>query len=129
MRKISDIVKNKLLEYKQECQRKDECDCMGRITWEHSLTYQSRQVDEDWAIIFICAYHHGVDQFQDKGKMDKEKHKWIALNQAPKEAFEKYYKSDWKQQLKYLNSKYGKYTATRQLNKVACIGVFGEIFN
>ena len=115
MNAIPEKVKKKLLQYEQKCQRADEGDCAGRITWEHALVYAGKQVQEDWALLFICARHHGVDEYQDKGLMNKEKHELIALNQAPPEAFDVYYKSNWRQRLKYLNTKYGEYKPTRTL--------------
>lgn len=37
---------------------------------------------EAWATVFICAFHHAVDEYQDGGDLDKQKHICIALNQA-----------------------------------------------
>lgn len=64
------------------CLRRDEGDCKGRLTKEHAIIFAGKQLQEDWSILDICAYHHGVDQFQDGGKMNKEKHVWLALNRA-----------------------------------------------
>lgn len=32
--------------------------CKGRITWEHALTYAGKQVQEAWAILPLCEFHH-----------------------------------------------------------------------
>lgn len=58
----------------------DHCD--GRITWSHPLMYRGRQIVLAWATVFACAYHHGVDEYQDGGDYNQEKHVWVALNQA-----------------------------------------------
>lgn len=93
-------------EYYETCARADECDCKGRITFEHALIYAGRQIQEKWAILPICAYHHAVDQYQDCGKMDKNKHEWLAISRMTEEDMQKYPRFDWKQRLKYLNTKY-----------------------
>lgn len=43
-------------EYRVCARRSDECE--GRITWEHALTYAGKQVQERFAIIPLCVYHH-----------------------------------------------------------------------
>lgn len=67
------------------CVRASEGNCAGRLTKEHAIIYASKQLQEEWAILDVCAYHHGVDQFQDRGDLKKEVHVWIALNRAPVE--------------------------------------------
>ena len=57
--------------------------CEGRITWEHALIYGGSQIDEAWAILGICEFHHAVNRHQDGKGMNKEKHEWLALRQAP----------------------------------------------
>ena len=106
MRKISPKVLAKLLSEPQICLRNDEGNCGGRLTLEHALTYAGRQIDEAWAILWICAYHHGVDQFQDCGDLNKEKHVWLALNRATDEELEKYSKADFKVKRNRLNKIY-----------------------
>lgn len=71
--------------YYKVCARADEGDCAGRITIEHALTFSGRQLNEKWALLPICSYHHGVNEYQDCGKMNKEKHVWLALNRATDE--------------------------------------------
>jgi hypothetical protein len=33
-------------------------ECRGRITWEHALMYAGKQVQERFAIIPLCEWHH-----------------------------------------------------------------------
>lgn len=68
---------------KRECMRAEEGNCQGRVTKEHAIIYAGKQLQEEWAILDICEFHHGVNNFQDRGDLDKEKHVWIALNRAP----------------------------------------------
>ena len=39
------------------CDRQDK-DCSGRLTKEHAILYSGRQVQELWAILDLCWYHH-----------------------------------------------------------------------
>lgn len=110
MRPISPSIKNELENDPRmsKCARADEGGCDGRITWEHALIYAGRQMDEAWAILGICSYHHAVNQHQDGGGMNKEKHEWLALRQAPEGRLQAMSKAiNYEQKLKYLNSKYG----------------------
>jgi len=109
MRPISPKVKKELDNEPDVCALKDE-NCAGRITREHTLIYAGRQIDEVWAIIKICAYHHEVDEFQDGGGLNKEKNVWVALNRASDEDLLKYSKCiDYIAMRERLNIKYGKY--------------------
>lgn len=77
------------------CARKGEA-CAGRITWEHALTYAGRQIQERWAIIPLCAFHHSVDEFQDGPGLDKRLNKEIAMSRATEEDRKKYSRIKWK---------------------------------
>lgn len=111
MRKISPKVKTKLILEPDLCARRDEGNCKGRITWEHALIYAGRQIDEVWAIIKLCEYHHAVNTHQDGKGLDKEKNVWIALNRATDEELEQYSKAiNYKLMRDRLNEKYGIYT-------------------
>lgn len=81
--------------------------CQGRITREHAVIYGGRQVDERWAIVPICAYAHGVDNFQDCGILNKEINLWIALNRMTPADEAKYPRRDWARERRFLNGKYG----------------------
>ena len=76
--------------YYKVCARKNS-DCEGRITWEHAFIYAGRQVNEKWAIIPLCVYHHLGDG------LDKDKNQKIALLRATDEDLIKYPRKDWKQ--------------------------------
>ena len=78
------------------CARRDEWNCAGRITWEHAWIYAKKQIQEKWAILGICEYHH-----LGKG-MDKRKHEWLSLQLATTEDLSKYPRKDWKQARIYL---------------------------
>lgn len=83
------------------CARHDP-DCQGRITVEHAFTYSGRQINELWAYVPLCWYHHlGAG-------LNKEINRWISLQQATAADLAKYPRFDWKQLIKYLNSKHGK---------------------
>jgi len=94
----------------KQCMRHTEGNCAGRLTKEHVITWQGKQLQEDWAILDICAFHHAVDEFQDAGNLDKEKHLWIALNRAPESRLIELSKATLYIDLKLrLNLKYGPY--------------------
>ena len=65
-----------------KCSRLNDGNCGGRITWEHTLIFGGKQIQERWAIIPLCEYHHDVNTYQDRGDLQKEKNVWIALNRA-----------------------------------------------
>lgn len=106
-----------LMGIKRVCLRSDEGNCSGRITKEHAIIYAGKSLQEDWAILNICAYHHEVDRFQDGGGMNKEKHVWIALNRAPDERLVELSKGEDKLALRErLNAKYGVYVQPLSVN-------------
>ena len=75
--------------------------CSKRIEWEHAFTYAGKQVNEVWAIVPVCTYHHrGVG-------LDKDYNRYHALLRASAEDLKKYPKVDFMQQKKYLTKKYG----------------------
>lgn len=101
MRPISPRVK-KILTALQEmkvCIHNDE-DCQdetgrrpARAEWEHAFIYAGRQIDEWWAIIGVCWFHH-------RGPgLKKEYNRYRALLRMTKkdieEAQRKYPRVDW----------------------------------
>jgi hypothetical protein len=61
--------------YYQVCARSNE-ECEGRITWEHALTYKGSQIQEKFAVIPLCEYHHlGAGLY-------KKTNEWIAVGRA-----------------------------------------------
>lgn len=80
-------------------------DCDRRIEWEHAFIYAGKQINEAWAIVGVCTYHHrGVG-------LDKDFNQWMALKGLSKGQLEdikiKYPRENWDQKIKYLKSKYG----------------------
>lgn len=87
-------------EYKQ-CARKSVY-CRGRITFEHALYHQGKQLQEPWAIVPLCEFHHLGEG------LNKRFNEWYALRKGfQQEAYikEKYPRAHkhWKQRLNYLN--------------------------
>lgn len=108
MRPISQKVKEQLEQEPDICARNIDGHCDGRITWEHALIYAGRQIDEAWAIIKLCEYHHAVNKYQDGGNLLKEKNIWIALCRATDIELEKYSKANYKGMRERLNRIYKK---------------------
>ncbi|MHA1401637.1 MAG: hypothetical protein ACTSQE_14905 [Candidatus Heimdallarchaeaceae archaeon] len=111
MRPISPKIKKHISEdeFYEVCCREEEGDCDGGITMEHALIYAGRQIDEIFAIIPVCEYHHGVNQYQGGGKLDKKKHEWIAISRMTTADRIKYSKRPWMNELRLLENKFGKY--------------------
>jgi hypothetical protein len=83
--------------YYQVCARKSG-ECQGRITWEHAFLYANRQINEKWAIIPLCVYHHlGAG-------LVKNENQRIALERATLEDLTKYPNFDWEKRRSYLNN-------------------------
>lgn len=95
---------------KRICVRASEGNCAGRLTKEHALYYAGKQIQENWAILDICEFHHAVGPYQGTGDLQKEKHTWIALNLAPEDRLRALSKAEDKMALRdRLNAKYGVY--------------------
>ena len=109
MRRISKRALNPLLSSPRICARAGENSCKGRLTIEHVFIYGGKQIDETWSLLWLCAYHHGVDQYQDCGDLRKELNQFLALMAATDDDLAKYPKKDWTQLKKYLAVKYGTY--------------------
>src|SRR3990172_48879 len=74
--------------------------CGGKPEWEHALIYGGKQVNEAWAIVPACEFHH-------RGAgLDKEYNQFIALMRASYNDLNKYPKSDWIALRQYLKTKY-----------------------
>jgi len=82
--------------------------CGGKITWEHAITYASRQLQQKWAIVPICERGHGLGKFMDTGSLKKDLNVWIALNRATEEELLEISKAgDAKKRRDHLNQRYG----------------------
>lgn len=89
--------------YYQKCCRSKEGTCQGRITWEHAWIYAGRQIQEKWAIIPLCEFHHAVNMHQDGGDLNKHENQRISLLRATPEDLKKYPKKDWNFEKQWLN--------------------------
>jgi len=77
--------------------------CAGKPEWEHACLYQNKRVQEAWAIVPCCTFHH-------RGAgLDKRYNEWVALNRATDAELNKYQKANWIQKRNYLNTVYGTY--------------------
>lgn len=85
-------------------------ECAGRITWDHTIIFAGKQVQERFAIIPVCAKAHEVDSWQDGGELNKELHLWIALNRATDDELASISRAiDYRQKRDRLNVTYGVY--------------------
>ncbi len=80
--------------YYQTCSRAN-AECQGRITWEHVWIYAGKQVNEIWAIIPLCEYHHSVNWHQDGHGLNKKINEAISLARATVEDLKKYPTKTW----------------------------------
>lgn len=87
--------------YYKICARKG-VDCSGHITMEHAFIYAGKQINEVWAIIPLCVYHHLGEG------LNKELNQWLSLQRATEEDLQKYPRKDWKQLRIYLSNKLSK---------------------
>lgn len=95
-------------DYYLTCARKKEGTCKGRITFEHTHIFAGKQIQEKWAIIPLCEFHHDVNTYQDCGDLKKELNQAIALNRATDDELKKYSKCiDYKRRQTHLKQKYG----------------------
>lgn len=89
--------------YYKTCARSDEGECQGRVTWEHAWIYAGKQVQEKWAIIPLCVFHHLGEG------LDKGLNQFIALCRSDMYHLIKTMpKKDWKREFTYLSSLYEK---------------------
>lgn len=71
--------------------------CGGRIEWHHVWIYAGRQINEKWAILPLCGFHHSRAEVESY----KSKICALSLSRASKEDFDKYPRADWKQRIKF----------------------------
>lgn len=84
-------------------QKETGVECSGRITLEHAWIYSGKQIQEKWAIVPCCWYHH-----LGKG-LEKNYNRYTALKRANlSELAKRYPKKNWRQEIIYLESVYGK---------------------
>jgi hypothetical protein len=99
MRLISQKLRSEMAAdpYYQVCVRKDST-CQGRITWEHAFIYAGKQINEKWAIIPLCVYHHLREG------LSKEENQRIALSRATPEDLARYPNYNWEKRRNYLSN-------------------------
>jgi len=93
---------------KIKAEREKCCDMYGRrngrVEWEHAFIYSGKQIQEWWAIIGVCYYHHRGDG------QNKDFNKWCALKRVTAKQFaelkEKYPRFNWDWEYKRLQKKY-----------------------
>lgn len=63
--------------------------CFTHPEWEHAFIYAGKQINDEWAIVPVCAFHH-------RGRgLDKWFNQWIAINRASFSDLSKYSKRNW----------------------------------
>lgn len=93
--------------FMRRCFRSAEGTCLGRIgnpEWEHAHKYAGRRVNERWAIIPCCTFHHRG------GGLDKNLNRYATLLRMTEEELDeakrKYPRENWDQLKKWLTAKY-----------------------
>lgn len=74
--------------------------CPGHPEWEHAMIYSGKQINEAWAIVPVCTYHHRGEG------LDKQYNQYVALSRASPDDLAKYPKTDWEHLRQHLNSLY-----------------------
>lgn len=90
--------------FMDRCFRHAEGNCSGRVEWEHAFIYAGKQVQERWAIVPACTFHH-------RGRgLDKNLNRYAALLRMTDEELEetenKYPRENWRQQKDWLALRY-----------------------
>jgi len=94
-------------DYYKFCARLNEGNCSGRITFEHALIYAGKQIQEKFAILPICEYHHSIGKHMDDGDLNKSLHHYLAISRMTTQDKIKYPKRDWDSDLELLEKKHG----------------------
>ena len=99
MRPISQKLR-KELEHRADMKRCIHNGCPEKPEWEHAWTYGGRQINEQWAIVPVCEYHHrGVG-------LNKEYNQYMSLKRATEYDLKKYPRVNWRLIRGYLDSKF-----------------------
>ena len=81
----------------------NNCDCEGRIEWEHAFLYAGKQINESWNILPVCIFHHRGNG------LNKEYNQFRAIIRADIIDLEaRMPKKNWRQVYNYLTKKYDK---------------------
>ncbi len=99
MNNIPKKLRNELAKdlYYKKCLRNKEGNCKRRITFEHCWTYKGQQIQEKWAIIPLCEFHH-LGQ-----GLNKKMNHWFSINRMTPEDEKKYPRFNWKRERIILN--------------------------
>jgi hypothetical protein len=90
-----DVIHEKMQNKPSQCELSDLGGCAGRLTLHRAVSYAGKRIQEPWAWLWICAKHHGVDEYQGYKVPERECRK-RAMKKAPKEAMERYPRLDWR---------------------------------
>lgn len=71
-------------------------DCSGRLTMEHAFIYGGSQIDDAFAIVPLCWYHHLGPG------LNKRLNELIALRRATEADLAKYPRRNWRREREYL---------------------------
>jgi len=83
------------------CDLKRQNECRGKIEWEHAWIYAGKQINEKWAIVPVCTYHHRGNG------LDKGYNQYRAIIRADISDLQmRMPKRDWVQIKKHLVEKY-----------------------
>lgn len=87
----------------------DNHECKGRVEWEHAFTYAGKQINEFWAIVPVCTYHH-------RGPgLNKEYNQFRAIIRADIESLcKRMPNKNWRQIKKYLCNKFNKWKIAKK---------------
>ncbi len=110
MRKIPQELKDEIASdpYYDKCCMAFRGGCDGRITIEHAIIFAGKQLNELWALLPICEWHHAVNKHQDGGDLNKEMNVLVALNRATTEELLAISKAiNYLELRERLNKKYG----------------------
>lgn len=88
------VIQEKLEKKPNKCELSDLGGCAGRLTLHRAVRYAGRSIQEPWAWLWICAKHHGVDEYQGY-KVDEKECRKRAMKKAPPGARERYPRLDW----------------------------------
>jgi len=105
MRPINQKIKDKMSNdpFYKECLIINDGCCEGRIEWHHNLIFAGQQLDEKWAILPLCEFHHR----NINTKMIKEQCDHVMLNRATDQELEAVSKAvDYKRERDRLNKIY-----------------------
>jgi len=74
--------------------------CAGIPEWDHAFTYAGNQIQEVWAIVPACEYHHRGPGF------NKRYNQFRALQRATSDDLAKYPRSNWLGLMQHLQSEF-----------------------